>query len=69
MLRLTTLGSGSAGNSALVESGGTRLLLDAGLSAKQIRLRLEALDVALDSISGVLITHEHIDHAGALAVL
>jgi len=68
MLRFTTLGSGSAGNAALVEDGRTRLLLDAGLSGKQIRLRLEALGVAPASLDGILLTHEHVDHCGALAV-
>lgn len=68
MLQFTTLGSGSAGNAALVQDGRTRLLLDAGLSGKQIRLRLGALGVDPASLDGILITHEHIDHCGALAV-
>ena len=46
MVRLTVLGSGSSGNCAVVSTGRTTLLIDAGLSAKQICLRLEAAGIA-----------------------
>ncbi len=69
MFTLTVLGSGSAGNCALVETGGTRLLLDAGLSARQIVARLAQLGLSPDQLDGVLLTHEHGDHAGGLEVL
>lgn len=68
MLNITILGSGSSGNSALVCSGETRLLVDAGLSAKQIRLRLEAIGVEPESLSGILLTHEHGDHTRGIDV-
>ena len=68
MLNITTLGSGSSGNSALVCSGKTRLLVDAGLSAKQLRLRLEAVGVDLESLDGILLTHEHGDHTRGIEV-
>ncbi|MEZ5406010.1 MAG: MBL fold metallo-hydrolase [Verrucomicrobiia bacterium] len=62
MVRLTILGSGSAGNCALVEADQTRLLIDAGLSGRQIQNRLSQLGKSLDEIDGVLLTHEHSDH-------
>ncbi len=66
MLRLIVLGSGSAGNSALVCSGTGRLLIDAGLSASRLTARLEACGVAPESLSGIFITHEHGDHVKGL---
>lgn len=68
MFTLTILGSGSAGNCALVRSDGCRLLVDAGLSARQITTRLAAAGVAPESLDGILITHEHGDHVGGLTV-
>ncbi len=69
MLHLTVLGSGSSGNCAVITSGSTTLLLDAGLSAKQIVLRLESIGLTLDDLDGILLTHEHQDHTGGLEVL
>jgi phosphoribosyl 1,2-cyclic phosphodiesterase len=63
------LGSGSAGNCAYLESNGTRLLVDAGLSGRQIRQRLLTIGRAPENLNGILITHEHTDHTGALGVL
>ncbi len=68
MLRISVLGSGSGGNSAVVFTDSTRLLIDAGLSAKQLNLRLEKVGVDPQSLDGVLITHEHSDHIGGLDV-
>lgn len=68
MFSVTILGSGSAGNCALVETPQTRLLVDGGLSAKQIALRLAQCGVNPLEIDGILLTHEHGDHAGALDV-
>ncbi len=68
MFTLTVLGSGSAGNCALVTTGGCRLLVDAGLSARQIGVRLEQAGVAPGQLDGVLLTHEHCDHASGLEV-
>lgn len=69
MFTLTVLGSGSAGNAALVSTDGCRLLLDGGLSAKQLVSRLEALGIQPDALDGILLTHEHGDHARGLDVL
>lgn len=68
MLELAVLGSGSSGNCALVSLGETRVLIDAGLSAKQICLRLEALGVDPDSLAGIVLTHEHGDHTRGIDV-
>ena len=68
MLAVTILGSGSAGNCALVETHLCRLLVDGGLSARQICARLAEASVDPACIDAILITHEHIDHAGGLDV-
>jgi len=65
-MRFSILGSGSAGNSTILECGKIRILIDAGLSAKQLNLRLEQLGIAPDSLSAILITHEHGDHVRGL---
>jgi phosphoribosyl 1,2-cyclic phosphodiesterase len=65
-LRFSVLGSGSTGNSTIVECGSTRILIDAGLSAKQLCVRLESLDIEPASISAILLTHEHGDHVRGL---
>jgi phosphoribosyl 1,2-cyclic phosphodiesterase len=66
-VRISILGSGSSGNCALVESGATRVLVDAGLSRKTLEKRLAQLPDALAaaSIDAVLVTHEHSDHVGS----
>jgi phosphoribosyl 1,2-cyclic phosphodiesterase len=69
MVRLTILGSGSSGNCAVISTERTTLLLDAGLSAKQICLRLDACGFSLDMLDGILLTHEHQDHTGGIEVL
>src|SRR5438067_6109118 len=69
MLHLTVLGSGSAGNCALVESDECKLLIDGGLSARQIAARLEMAGVNPIELDGILLTHEHSDHVGGIEVL
>jgi len=63
------LGSGSAGNSALVATDHCKILVDGGLSARQIAVRLEQCGVMADQLDGVLLTHEHGDHVCGLEVL
>ncbi|WAH36979.1 MBL fold metallo-hydrolase [Alicyclobacillus dauci] len=67
-MRFSILASGSSGNSIYIEHGDTRLLLDAGISGKQLRMRLDAAcgrDLA--DLTAVLVTHEHDDHVRGLA--
>jgi phosphoribosyl 1,2-cyclic phosphodiesterase len=61
-MRITVLASGSAGNATLVESGGTRILVDAGLRVRALRRRLEAAGASAESIDAIVLTHEHSDH-------
>ena len=63
------LGSGSAGNSALVATDHCRLLIDGGLSARQLAFRLAQCEVTPEQLDGVLLTHEHSDHVCGLEVL
>ena len=69
MLELVTLASGSSGNCLLASDGRTRLLVDAGISARRICRGLKELDVNPADLAGVLITHEHTDHIAGLATL
>lgn len=62
-MRAWTLGSGSRGNSILLEGDGTRVLIDAGFPPRVLARRLAALHVAPESIAAVIVTHEHTDHA------
>lgn len=69
MMRMAVLGSGSGGNATLVECGSTLVLVDAGLSAKQLVLRMAALGVEPERLDAILLTHEHSDHARGVDVL
>lgn len=63
-MRITVLGSGSSGNATLIEAGGTRILVDAGLPARTVRKRIKrALGWTLQKLDGVVVTHAHADHA------
>jgi phosphoribosyl 1,2-cyclic phosphodiesterase len=68
-MRFSLLGSGSSGNAILIVSGQDKLLLDNGLSFKQLKLRTEAIGETLDGLVGVAVTHEHSDHVNGLGVL
>ncbi|MDM7922036.1 MAG: MBL fold metallo-hydrolase [Pyrinomonadaceae bacterium] len=68
-MKFTVLGSGSTGNAVLISSERTNVLVDAGLSAREILRRLAVVGVAAEDLDAVLITHEHSDHAGGLRVL
>ncbi len=63
------LGSGSAGNSALIATEHCKILVDGGLSARQVVLRLEQCGVTPEQLDGVVLTHEHSDHICGLEVL
>jgi phosphoribosyl 1,2-cyclic phosphodiesterase len=63
-LRFASIGSGSKGNCLVAQVGDTRVLLDCGLSPRETERRLARLGIAPADISGIVITHEHDDHAG-----
>lgn len=65
-VKFTILGSGSAGNCAYLETGETRILVDAGFSPRQIRQRLATLGRTPENLTAILITHEHSDHIAGL---
>jgi phosphoribosyl 1,2-cyclic phosphodiesterase len=60
---VTILGSGSNGNSIVVEADGARLLIDAGFPARVLAARMATVSIAPESISALVLTHEHTDHA------
>jgi len=68
-MHYAALASGSKGNCHALSDGARTLLVDAGLSLRQVRQRLEALGWDPERVGAVAITHEHSDHIGALAVM
>ena len=68
-MKLTVLGSGSTGNAVLIVAGETRVLIDAGLSARELVRRLAMVGEDLSGLDGIVVTHEHGDHVGGLRVL
>ena len=69
MMRFASLGSGSKGNALLVESGRTRLLLDCGFGLSELTSRLSRLGLEASSLDAIIVTHEHGDHGGGVAML
>jgi phosphoribosyl 1,2-cyclic phosphodiesterase len=69
MMRMTVLASGSKGNSTLVSSSRTRILVDAGLSCRELVKRMQMANEDPAAIDALLITHEHQDHVQGVAVL
>ena len=63
-MRFASLGSGSKGNCLVAEAAGSRVLLDCGLAPRETARRLERLGLAPADIHGIVLTHEHDDHAG-----
>lgn len=68
-MKICVLGSGSRGNCTLVESGRTTVLIDAGFSGVEIRRRLQLVGRRLETITAVLVTHEHHDHISGAGIL
>lgn len=64
-----SLASGSSGNCYYIGTINRGLLIDAGISARTIKRRLEAIGVTLDSLWGILITHDHADHVRGVGTL
>jgi len=69
MLKFCSLYSGSSGNSSLVQSKDINILIDAGVSGKKIVDALASINVGIENISAILITHEHIDHTQSISTL
>ena len=68
-MRMTVLASGSKGNSTVIASAQTRLLIDAGLSCRELLKRMKIANEDPAALSAILITHEHQDHIAGLATL
>lgn len=68
-MRLCILGSGSSGNAALLVTENTRVLVDAGFSARKLNALLGAVGESLDRIDAIFLTHEHGDHAAGIESL
>lgn len=69
MIRFCSLFSGSSGNSIFIASGSTRLLIDAGLSAKRITQALNSIGEKPEELSAILISHEHSDHVKGAGII
>ena len=67
-MRLCSIASGSSGNCIYTGGEHTHLLVDTGISKKRVEEGLKALDIKGEELSGILITHEHIDHVQGLGV-
>lgn len=68
-MRVCLLASGSRGNATLIETDGCRLLIDAGLSAREINHRLQEIQLTADDLDALLVTHEHHDHVRGIGPL
>ena len=68
-MRFCPLCSGSSGNSTYIEAGNERLLIDAGLSCRRIEELMQSIGAAPEQLTGILITHEHIDHSRGVNIL
>ena len=68
MVRFTVLASGSKGNSTVVSGGRTRILVDAGLSCRELFRRMNLAGEDPETLNAIVITHEHQDHINGLAI-
>ncbi|WP_263385008.1 MBL fold metallo-hydrolase [Granulicella arctica] len=68
-MRMTVLASGSKGNSTVIASSRTTVLVDAGLSCRELLKRMAIAGEDPEKLDAILVTHEHFDHVAGLAVL
>lgn len=69
MVRYAVLGSGSSGNSYVFSDGQTSVLIDQGYSGVELGRRLASIDLTLDSVAAVCVTHLHPDHAKGVGII
>ncbi|KNZ69248.1 hypothetical protein Tfer_2194 [Thermincola ferriacetica] len=68
-MKVCTLASGSSGNSIFIKSDNTSVIVDAGMSGKALEAKIQAMGELCESLSAILITHEHSDHIKGVGVL
>jgi len=68
-VQFSSLGSGSRGNSTLIEADGTAILVDCGFSMRETEKRLQRLSREIQQVTAILVTHEHGDHVRGVASL
>ena len=68
-MKVCALASGSKGNAIYIQAGETKVLIDAGLSGREIRRRLAGIGVHGEDLSAIVVSHEHVDHTRGLGVL
>ena len=66
-MRFASLGSGSEGNGLVVEAGATRVLIDCGFGIRDAIARMQRIGIEPESITAIVVTHEHSDHVGGVA--
>ena len=65
-MRFASLGSGSSGNALLIQERNTSVLLDCGFGLNEAVTRLQRLNISADQLTGIIVTHEHDDHASGV---
>ena len=68
-VRFCSLASGSSGNCHLISDGTSSILIDAGLSGKQIEGKLKEIDMDPKNLSAIIVSHEHSDHICGVGIL
>ncbi len=68
-MRFSILGSGSRGNSVLIQAKKTAILIDAGFSGKETEKRLASIGISIEMLDAIFVTHEHNDHISGVGVL
>lgn len=68
-MKIIVLASGSKGNATYIETNESKILIDAGISYKQVKERLLTHNIELTTLDAILVTHEHTDHVAHLATI
>lgn len=68
-MRIKVISSGSKGNSTYIESNNTKILIDVGVNYNRIKKTLDEINVDINTLDGVIISHTHTDHIGGLSSL